>query len=70
MVGGAHPTGLMRVFRVSINIATAKSAQAAAQLTIANHNHNVLKLSAEGSRAFADAILNPNQLKYAKFPQR
>jgi uncharacterized protein (DUF1778 family) len=68
MVGGAHPTGLMRVFRVSINIATAKSAQAAAQLTIANHN--VLKLSAEGSRAFADAILNPNQLKYAKFPQR
>jgi uncharacterized protein (DUF1778 family) len=36
-----------------------KSAQAAAQLTIANHN--VLKLSAEGSRAFADAILNPKE---------
>lgn len=36
-----------------------KSAQAAAQLTIANHN--VLKLSAEGSKAFADAILNPKE---------
>jgi uncharacterized protein (DUF1778 family) len=36
-----------------------KSAQAAAQLTIANHN--VLKLSAEGSRAFAEAILNPKE---------
>jgi uncharacterized protein (DUF1778 family) len=36
-----------------------KSAQAAAQLTIANHN--VLKLSAEGSRAFAEAILNPRE---------
>jgi uncharacterized protein (DUF1778 family) len=36
-----------------------KSAQAAAQQTIANHN--VLKLSAEGSRAFAEAILNPRE---------
>ncbi len=36
-----------------------KSAQAAAQLTISNHN--VLKLSAEGSRAFAEAILNPKE---------
>jgi uncharacterized protein (DUF1778 family) len=36
-----------------------KSAQAAAQQTIANHN--VLKLSAEGSRAFAEAILNPKE---------
>jgi uncharacterized protein (DUF1778 family) len=34
-----------------------KSAQAAAQATIANHN--VLKLSTEASRAFAEAILNP-----------
>jgi uncharacterized protein (DUF1778 family) len=34
-----------------------KSAQAAAQLTIANHN--VLKLNAEDSRAFVEAILNP-----------
>lgn len=34
-----------------------KSAQAAAQQTIANHN--VLKLNAEDSRAFIDAILNP-----------
>jgi uncharacterized protein (DUF1778 family) len=36
-----------------------KSAQAAAQQTISNHN--VLKLSAEGSRAFAEAILNPKE---------
>jgi uncharacterized protein (DUF1778 family) len=36
-----------------------KSAQAAAHQTIANHN--VLKLSAEASRAFADAILNPKE---------
>lgn len=36
-----------------------KSAQAAAQQTIANHN--ILKLSAEGSRAFAEAILNPKE---------
>jgi uncharacterized protein (DUF1778 family) len=36
-----------------------KSAQAAAQQTIANHN--ILKLSAEGSRAFAEAILNPRE---------
>jgi uncharacterized protein (DUF1778 family) len=36
-----------------------KSAQAAAQQTIANHN--VLKLSAEGSKAFAEAILNPKE---------
>jgi uncharacterized protein (DUF1778 family) len=36
-----------------------KSAQAAAQQTIANHN--VLKLSAEASRAFAEAILNPKE---------
>ncbi len=36
-----------------------KSAQQAAQQTIANHN--VLKLSAEGSRAFAEAILNPKE---------
>ena len=34
-----------------------KSAQAAAQQTIANHN--VLKLNAEDSRAFIEAILNP-----------
>jgi uncharacterized protein (DUF1778 family) len=34
-----------------------KSAQAAAQQTIANHS--VLKLSAEDSRAFVEAILNP-----------
>jgi uncharacterized protein (DUF1778 family) len=34
-----------------------KSAQAAAQQTIANHN--VLKLNAEDSRAFVEAILNP-----------
>lgn len=36
-----------------------KSAQAAAQLTIANHN--VLKLNAEDSRAFVEAILNPKE---------
>jgi uncharacterized protein (DUF1778 family) len=36
-----------------------KSAQAAAQQTISNHN--VLKLSAEGSKAFAEAILNPKE---------
>jgi uncharacterized protein (DUF1778 family) len=36
-----------------------KSAQAAAQQTISNHN--ILKLSAEGSRAFAEAILNPKE---------
>jgi uncharacterized protein (DUF1778 family) len=36
-----------------------KSAREAADSTIANHN--VLKLSAEGSRAFADAILNPKE---------
>jgi uncharacterized protein (DUF1778 family) len=36
-----------------------KSAQAAAQITIANHN--VLKLNAEDSRAFAEAILNPKE---------
>jgi uncharacterized protein (DUF1778 family) len=36
-----------------------KSAQAAAQQTIANHN--VLKLNAEDSRAFAEAILNPKE---------
>jgi uncharacterized protein (DUF1778 family) len=36
-----------------------KSAQAAAQQTIANHN--VLKLSAEDSKAFAEAILNPKE---------
>jgi uncharacterized protein (DUF1778 family) len=34
-----------------------KSAREAAQSIIANHN--VLKLSAEDSRAFAEAILNP-----------
>jgi uncharacterized protein (DUF1778 family) len=34
-----------------------KSAQTAAQQTISNHN--VLKLSAADSRAFAEAILNP-----------
>jgi uncharacterized protein (DUF1778 family) len=34
-----------------------KSAQTAAQLTIANHN--ILKLNAEDSRAFVEAILNP-----------
>ncbi len=34
-----------------------KSAQAAAQAVI--RNHNVLKLNAEDSRAFAEAILNP-----------
>jgi uncharacterized protein (DUF1778 family) len=34
-----------------------KSAQAAAQQTIANHN--ILKLNAEDSRAFVEAILNP-----------
>jgi uncharacterized protein (DUF1778 family) len=34
-----------------------KSAREAAQAIIANHN--VLKLSAEDSRAFAEAILNP-----------
>ena len=28
-------------------------------------NHNVLKLNAEDSRAFADAILNPKQPKEA-----
>jgi uncharacterized protein (DUF1778 family) len=36
-----------------------KSAREAADSTIANHS--VLKLSAEGSRAFADAILNPKE---------
>jgi uncharacterized protein (DUF1778 family) len=36
-----------------------KSAQAAAQQTISNHN--ILKLSAEGSKAFAEAILNPKE---------
>lgn len=36
-----------------------KSAREAAQAIIANHN--VLKLSAEDSRAFADAILNPKE---------
>jgi uncharacterized protein (DUF1778 family) len=36
-----------------------KSAQTAAQAVISNHN--VLKLSAEGSRAFAEAILNPKE---------
>ncbi len=36
-----------------------KSAREAADSTIANHN--VLKLSAEGSRAFAEAILNPRE---------
>lgn len=36
-----------------------KSAQAAAQEVISNHN--VLKLSAEDSRAFAEAILNPKE---------
>ncbi len=34
-----------------------KSAREAADSTIANHN--VLKLSAEASRAFAEALLNP-----------
>jgi uncharacterized protein (DUF1778 family) len=34
-----------------------KSAQAAAQAVISNHN--ILKLNAEDSRAFIDAILNP-----------
>jgi uncharacterized protein (DUF1778 family) len=36
-----------------------KSAQTAAQSVISNHN--VLKLSAEDSRAFAEAILNPKE---------
>jgi uncharacterized protein (DUF1778 family) len=36
-----------------------KSAQAAAQLTI--ERHSVLKLSAEDSKAFAEAILNPKE---------
>jgi uncharacterized protein (DUF1778 family) len=36
-----------------------KSAREAADSTIANHS--VLKLSAEGSRAFTDAILNPKE---------
>jgi uncharacterized protein (DUF1778 family) len=36
-----------------------KSAREAAQNII--NNHNVLKLNAEDSRAFADAILNPKQ---------
>jgi uncharacterized protein (DUF1778 family) len=36
-----------------------KSAQAAAQQTIANHN--VLKLNAEDSKAFVEAILNPKE---------
>lgn len=36
-----------------------RSAQAAAQKTIANHN--VLKLNAEDSRAFVEAILNPKE---------
>lgn len=36
-----------------------KSAREAADSTIANHN--VLKLSAEASRAFAEAILNPKE---------
>jgi uncharacterized protein (DUF1778 family) len=36
-----------------------KSAQAAAHQTIANHN--VLKLNAEDSRAFVEAILNPKE---------
>jgi uncharacterized protein (DUF1778 family) len=36
-----------------------KSAREAADSTISNHS--VLKLSAEGSRAFADAILNPKE---------
>lgn len=36
-----------------------KSAREAADSTIANHK--VLKLSAEGSRAFAEAILNPKE---------
>jgi uncharacterized protein (DUF1778 family) len=36
-----------------------KSAQAAAQAVI--FNHNVLKLSAEDSKAFAEAILNPKE---------
>jgi uncharacterized protein (DUF1778 family) len=36
-----------------------KSAREAADSTISNHN--VLKLSAEDSRAFADAILNPKE---------
>jgi uncharacterized protein (DUF1778 family) len=36
-----------------------KSAQTAAQKTIADHN--ILRLSAEGSRAFAEAILNPKE---------
>ena len=36
-----------------------KSARQAAQDIISNHN--VLKLNAEDSRAFADAILNPKE---------
>ena len=36
-----------------------KSARQAAQEIISNHN--VLKLNAEDSRAFADAILNPKE---------
>jgi uncharacterized protein (DUF1778 family) len=36
-----------------------KSAREAADSIIANHS--VLKLSAEGSRAFAEAILNPKE---------
>lgn len=36
-----------------------KSAQAAAQLTI--ERHNVLKLNAEDSKTFAEAILNPKE---------
>jgi uncharacterized protein (DUF1778 family) len=36
-----------------------KSAREAAQNIISNHN--VLKLNAEDSRAFADAILNPKE---------
>ncbi len=36
-----------------------KSAQAAAQAVI--FNHSVLKLSAEDSKAFAEAILNPKE---------
>ena len=36
-----------------------KSAREAAQEIISNHN--VLKLNAEDSRAFADAILNPKE---------
>jgi uncharacterized protein (DUF1778 family) len=36
-----------------------KSAREPADNTIANHS--VLKLSAEGSRAFAEAILNPKE---------